>query len=422
MEIAMSAVAAISQAVPKPAHVADRFVYDFDSFRDPAYLEDPHARILDMIEHAPPVFWTPRNGGHWMIISHEAVFKASRDYAAFSSEFVPQAQIKAMQAALPAGAPRIPQPLPINIDPPGHTMYRAPLQGAFSPKAMMALKDDIRALAAELIERVKTKGGCDFMAEVAEPMPVQVFLKMFGLPVEKQVQYRAIVKEHLSNADADPRESMKRLMKIVDIMHETLLERRYNPRDDIISLLWAAEVGGKPTTLDDLENYCVVLFIAGLDTVMNGMGHGVRHLASNPALQAELRANPKLIPEAAEELLRRYTFTVPPRIVGKDMHFEGAEMRKGERAFLFLPAADLDPREFSEPEIFDLSRENKAHIAFGTGPHRCLGSHLARIELQVLYEELLARLPQFRLDPARPIRYRGGHVVGPDTLHILWDA
>ena len=97
-------------------------------------------------------------------------------------------------------------------------------------------------------------------------------------------------------------------------------------------------------------------------------------------------------------------------------------MRKGERAFLFLPAADLDPREFENPELFDLKRENKVHIAFGTGPHRCLGSHLARIELQVLYEELLARLPEFRLDPTFPIRYHGGHVVGPDSLHLLWDA
>ncbi len=418
----MSDTATLSPAVAKPAHVDDAFVYDFDNFRDPGYLADPHARIAEMIRDAPSVFWTPRNGGHWMIIGHEAVFKASRDVAAFSSEFVPQAMIKTMIASMPAGTPHIPQPLPINIDPPEHTMYRAPLQGAFSPKSMLALKDDIRALAAGLIDDIKAKGHCEFMAEVAEPMPVQVFLKMFGLPLEKQVQYREIVKGHLATPESDARESMKKLVNIAAVMHDTLIERRDNPQNDIISLLWQTEIGGKPTTLDDMENYCVVLFIAGLDTVMNGMGHGVRHLASNPDLQAQLRANPKLVAEASEELLRRYTFTVPPRIVGKDMAFEGAEMRKGERAFLFLPAADLDPREFENPELFDLKRESKVHIAFGTGPHRCLGSHLARIELQVLYEELLARLPEFRLDPDHPIRYHGGHVVGPDTLHLLWDV
>jgi cytochrome P450 len=418
----MSDTATLSPAVPKPAHVDDAFVYDFDSFRDPAYLDDPHARIAEMIREAPSVFWTPRNGGHWMIIGHEAVFKASRDVDSFSSEFVPQAMIKAMIASMPPGTPHIPQPLPINIDPPEHTMYRAPLQGAFSPKSMLALKDDIRALAAGLIEGIKPNGKCEFMAEVAEPMPVQVFLKMFGLPLDKQVQYREIVKAHLANPESDPRESMKKLVNIAAVMHDTLIERRDNPQNDIISLLWQTEIDGKPTTLDDMENYCVVLFIAGLDTVMNGMGHGVRHLASNPDLQAQLRANPKLIAEASEEILRRYTFTVPPRIVGKDMAFEGAEMKKGERAFLFLPAADLDPREFENPELFDLKRESKVHIAFGTGPHRCLGSHLARIELQVLYEELLARLPEFRLDPVYKIHYHGGHVVGPDSLHLLWDA
>ena len=418
----MSDTATLSPAVPKPVHVDDALVYDFDSFRDPAYLDDPHARIAEMIREAPSVFWTPRNGGHWMIIGHEAVFKASRDVESFSSEFVPQAMIKAMIASMPPGTPHIPQPLPINVDPPEHTMYRAPLQGAFSPKSMLALKDDIRALAAALIDGIKPNGHSEFMAEVAEPMPVQVFLKMFGLPLDKQGQYREIVKAHLSNPEPDARESMKKLVNIAAIMHDTLIERRDNPQNDIISLLWKTEIDGKPTTLDDMENYCVVLFIAGLDTVMNGIGHGVRHLASNPALQAQLRANPKLIAEASEELLRRYTFTVPPRIVGKDMAFEGAEMRKGERAFLFLPAADLDPREFENPELFDLKRENKVHIAFGTGPHRCLGSHLARIELQVLYEELLVRLPEFRLDPAHPIRYHGGHVVGPDTLHLIWDA
>jgi cytochrome P450 len=418
----MSEAAALSPAVPKPDHVAERFVYDFDQFRDPAYLDNPHARIREMIGQAPPVFWTPRNGGHWMIIGHEAVFKASRDWDSFTSEMVPLAQIEAMTAAMPAGSPHIPLPLPICIDPPAHTKFRAPLNATFSPKAILALKDDIRALAAELVAGIKGKGRCEFMSEVAEPMPVQVFLKMFGLPVARQVEYRAIVKAHLSNPHADAGESMKRLRDICDVMHDTLIERRDNPRNDVISLLWQTEIDGRPTTLDDMENYCVLLFIAGLDTVMNGIGLGVRHLAANPDLQAELRANPKLIPEAAEELLRRYTFTVPPRLVARDIEFEGARMVKGERAMLFLPAADLDPGEFPDPQAFDLKRENKVHIAFGTGPHRCLGSHLARVELQVLYEELLAGLPEFRLDPAYPIRFHGGHVVGPDTLHLLWEA
>jgi cytochrome P450 len=186
--------------------------------------------------------------------------------------------------------------------------------------------------------------------------------------------------------------------------------------------LWRTEIDGKPMTLELMENYGVVLFIAGLDTVMNGMGFGMRHLATDFALQDQLRANPKLVPEAGEELLRRYTFTVPVRRVAKDLEFDGVPMKAGDRVMLFLAGADLTPSEFPQPEQFDLKRENKVHIAFGGGPHRCLGSHLARVELQILYEEVLAGLPRFRLDPERPPIFHGGHVMGVDSLDLVWDV
>jgi cytochrome P450 len=154
---------------------------------------------------------------------------------------------------------------------------------------------------------------------------------------------------------------------------------------------------------------------------MNGMGHGVRHLAMNPALQAELRANPKMIVEASEELLRRYGFVAVIRRAARDFECEGAQLKRGERVSLSYPMANLDPAEFADPGRFDLGRENKVHLTFGGGPHRCVGSHLARIELQTLYEEMLARLPEFRLDPDRPVRYRCGPVTGPRELHLIWD-
>jgi len=418
----MSDATTLSPVVPKPSHVPDTAVYDFDMFRDPAFLADPHGRILDLVRTAPGVFWTPRNGGHWMLLSHAANFKAARDIDSFSSEFVSRSQMEAMRAKLPPGTPRVPQPVPINLDPPDHTKYRAPLQRAFSPTAMLALKEDIRTLANQLIDKVKGRGRCDFMVDIAEPLPVQIFLKMLGLPLERQNEYRALVREHLSNPEPDPKMVMMSLLRITAMMRETFLARREKPQNDLISLLWQSQIDGTPTTLEDMENYGVVLFIAGLDTVMNGMGFGVRHLAQDLDLQRELRANPKMIPEAAEELLRRYTFTVPPRRVAKDLVFEGVPMKEGERAMLFLPAADLDPNEFAGSDRFDLKREKKAHIAFNAGVHRCLGSHLARVELQTLYEQMLSRLPEFRLDPQHPPRFHGGHVIGVDTLTLVWDV
>lgn len=414
--------AQLSPAANRPDHVPAALVYDFDIHADPALLDDPHARILQMIGEAPPVFWTPRNGGGWVVLSHAANYRASRDTETFSSEFVSQAQIKAMLAAMPAGSPHIPQPIPILLDPPEHTKYRQPLQKVFSPGTIAGLKDSIRELAAELIDAVKPAGGCEFMSTIAEPLPVQVFLKMLGLPLDRMPLYRAIVKEHMEAIDTDREGSMRRLMKISGTMRDVVLDRRDNPRDDILSMLWKIEIDGQPTTLADMENYGVLLFIAGLDTVMNGMGLAVRGLAGDPDLQRELRANPKRIGVASEEMLRRYTFTVPMRIVKQDVELEGASMKPGDTVKLLLPAANLDANEFPNPDRYDLERENNVHIAFGVGPHRCLGSHLARVEIQVLYEEMLARLPEFRLDPDHPPVLHGGHVMGVERLHLLWDA
>jgi cytochrome P450 len=413
------ATLSVSPAVSKPAHVPDSVVYDFDYFADPAYLRDPHERVRDLLRTAPPVFWTPRNGGHWMLISHAAIFNAARDVETFSSEVIPRVQIKEMLSRLPAGTPHIPQVVPITVDPPEHAKYRGPLNRPFSPKAINALKDSIRELANKQIDEVIDRGHCDFMREIAEPVPVRVFLKMLGLPLERMDEYRELVRQHLGDPEPDPRNTLKKLWKITASMKETILARKDDPQDDLISLLWKTELDGKPMDIDGMEDFCVVLFIAGLDTVMNGMGHGMRHLARHPELQAELRANPQLIPAATEELLRRYTFTIPPRRVARDVVLEGAPMKAGDRAMLFLPAADLDPKEYANPEQFDLKRET-VHIAFNAGPHRCLGSHLARVELQIVYEQMLARLPEFRLDPANPPTFHGGHVVGVDSLHLLW--
>jgi cytochrome P450 len=410
---------ALKSSLARPKHVPGFLVYDFDSFRDPGIVRDPHTRVLEIIDEAPPIFWTPRNGGHWVLCSHAAIYKAARDPDSFSSEMAPSGELKAMLAALPPGAPQPLLPAPITFDPPLHTAYRAPLQSAFSPKSVLALKDDIRALAVELIEKMKPAGRCEFMMAVAEPMPVTIFLKIFGLPVEKQKEYRALAKAHLGATDFDLKATQERLRKVASVMHDTIVDRQIHPRNDLISTLWAAQFNGKPATLGDLENYCVMLFVAGLDTVMNAMGLGVYKLAQDIELQRRLRVDPKLIPLAAEEILRRYTFTVPPRRVAKDMVFEGVTMRKDDRVVLLLPAADLDPTVYERPQAFDIHRE-KPHIAFGVGPHRCLGSHLARVELQVLYEEMLTGLPEFRIDPEKPVRYHGGHVWGPDELHLLW--
>jgi cytochrome P450 len=166
----------------------------------------------------------------------------------------------------------------------------------------------------------------------------------------------------------------------------------------------------------------VILFIAGLDTVVNALGFGVRHLAMDAALQAELRKNPALIPAATEELLRRYAFVAPIRMLKKDAQFHGATLKQGERAMMFIPGASVDPGVYNDPTTFNMRRDNTAHMAFGMGPHFCLGAHLARLELRVMYETLLRKLPEFRLDPDRPPTFHGSIIAGPSTLNLVWNV
>ncbi|WP_039278416.1 cytochrome P450 [Novosphingobium malaysiense] len=469
----MATLAAPSPLTPTPGHIPDGAVFDFDMFGDPGLKEDPHARILELTREAPAVFWTPRNGGHWVFLGKEAVFDGARDAASFSSEPMPHEQMLAMLSMMPKGSPHVPVPYPILLDPPLHEKYRQPLQHVFSPKTVSGLRGKIRDLAVDLIDPIVGQGHCEFMSAVAEPLPVQIFLKMLGLPLEMMPEYRELVKENFAAQASDNNPAatqhmmkaagimsriekvlgkvglslqmmppyramlnrrlsaqgpdgnmaaMQRLMKVAAIMRDEILDRRDNPRDDILSMLWNVEIDGKPMTLDDMENYGVLLFIAGLDTVMNAMGYAVRHLAENSELQDSLRADPSLVPKAAEEMLRLYSFVVPVRRVSRDLEFKGLQMKANERVMLYLPGASLDPAAYTDPGTYDLDRDNKSHIAFNAGPHRCLGAHLARLELQTLYEELLKRMPRFRLDPDKQTKYLCSHILGIDKLYLVWDV
>src|SRR3974377_1154896 len=179
----------------QPAHVPDALVFDFDMFADPALSVDPHARVLELVRTAPPIFWTPCNGGHWMLISYEANYQAGRAPEMFSSQIIPPEAAAAMRARMPPGAPRVPTLVPIFLDPPQHAKYRMPLVSAFSPKTMMGLQGEIRAQARTLIQAVASKGECEFMSSIAVPLPVHVFMKMMGFPLDRAKEYRALARE-----------------------------------------------------------------------------------------------------------------------------------------------------------------------------------------------------------------------------------
>jgi len=400
---------ATTTAFEVPPHITPDRVVDYEFYRDPRFsADDIHTALAKMLKQVPPVFWTPHNGGHWVIAGHEELFEAARNPELFSSA----------KMGLPP-APFEPPQIPISIDPPDHAKYREPLARAFSPKAMMALEGDIRALAVELIEKVRADGKCDFATAVAEPLPVTIFMKLMGMPLDRLGEFRQWVNDFL--ASGDPQIKSDTAIKIMAFNEELIRARMAKREDDLVSRLLDTQIDGRPITLEEMISYGLLLFTAGLDTVMNGMCYGIRHMAEHPELQAELRAHPERITDAMEEALRRYTFTQPGRVIAHDAEALGVKFRKGDMVLLALAGSGLDEREFDNALDFDIAREHKAHIAFNSGPHRCVGSHLARIELRICYEEMLKRLPEFRLDPANPPRMHGGQVIGYDSLALLWD-
>ncbi|MGE0387141.1 MAG: cytochrome P450 [Gammaproteobacteria bacterium] len=405
----MSAVPNDGPGVPVPPHVAPDRVVDFDFIADSRYRADVHDGILGLMREAPGIFWTPRNGGHWVVARHREMTDVSRDTEVFSSRRMglPPMQDEPVQ-------------IPINLDPPEHTKYRAVLNAAFAPRVIDALEADVRALAGRLIDAVADRGGCDFVTAVAEPLPVSIFMQMMGIPLDRLADFRLWVREILGQEGLDRRTHGKDC--VMSESARLLDERRRQPRADLLSRLLATRVDGRELAQEELLGFCLLLVIGGLDTVMNGMSFGVRHLALDQAAQARLRAEPARVREAVEELLRRYTFTAPARIVTRDAEYGGVRFRAGDRVLLLLAAADLDSQAFPQADRFDLDRANKTHMAFNVGPHRCVGSHLARLELRVLYEEWLRRIPTFRLDAAHPPRYHAGHVIGIDSLPLAWQA
>lgn len=396
-----------------PEHVDPSLVRQFDFYNDQRYTEASGIyEGIDQLraEGAPGIFYTPAYGGHWVIHDHELVFQAARATDIFTSRL--------MGIPAPPGQEEQFAP-PITVDPPEHEKYRKPIVQAFTPKLMQALEGHIRALAVRLVDAVATDGKCDFVAAIAEPMPVIIFMELMGMPLERLHEFRALVPLCLLNHDETSR--MAAMGQVAGEMWALIQQRRAKRENDLISTLVDITIDGRPVTDEECVGFATQIFFAGLDTVTNAMSFGTLRLAKDQALQTHLRENPGDIVAASEELLRTHAPAQPTRGVTRDLEWNGVRFAKRDRVLLFLAAANRDPKAFDRPTEVDLERKTP-HMAFSAGPHRCLGSHLARLELQIMYTELLKRVPQFRLDPDNPPHYHGGIVIGMDSLPLVWDV
>ena len=412
----MHADSGSQKLVEIPAHVPPELVYEYDNSRDPRMLQDPHARMRSLILEAPPIFFSPCNGGQWMVTRKKAIVDITMNPEVYSNAFL-------NASAEHSGEQKDPQQslmlLPIGVDPPQHTMYRAPLNQPLSAKSVAGLETAIRAMSNELIDKVLGAGRCDFFSDIAEPLPVTLFMKLAGMPTDRLAEFRHLATQATSSTvDAATRDAT--FKRIAGILAEVIKARQEKREEDLISRLLDANIDGRNPTFQEMLGYSIILFLGGLETVVNALSFSVRHLARDQELQAKLRADTSLLPGAIEELLRLYGIASTVRQVTRDEVCHGVQFKKGDRVLLLLPAANYDDAAFPNPEQFIMGR-TEPHMTFNTGPHRCVGLNLARLEMKVFYQEWLKRVPPFRLDPLEPPRFMGGFNLALTTLPLVWE-
>ncbi|GAB3035217.1 cytochrome P450 [Mycobacterium bourgelatii] len=369
--------------------------------------------IDDRQDRLRPVFRNEEGNGYWMFTDYSAILEGLQHPELWSSSVI---------------VPTDPNPpykwIPVMIDPPEHAKWRHVLAEYFSPGRVKSLRDEHRRLAAELVEKIAPQGSCDFVKQVARVFPSHIFLNIMGMPVERLDEFLEWEDKMLHQTGVGDEVMAVRLegMQQVVAYFQTLIgERRANPHpdaDDIVSAAIGWTIDGEPVADGDLLNCLLLLFMAGLDTVASQLAYAMLHLASHPDDRARLAAEPSIIPLAVEELLRAYPIVQTARKATRDMDFHGCPVKAGDMASFPLAAAGRDETIFPDARHVDLDRGVTRHISFGAGPHRCLGSHLARQEMTVMLEEWHRRIPDYRV-VNQPVEH-AGQVFGLDSLELSW--
>jgi cytochrome P450 len=384
----------------------------FDHMVDAA-LRQHHHREWDRLREEHRAFASDRAPGWtvWFLLRHDDIHAALQQPDLFSSRSVVPFSDEPHQW------------IPEELDPPEHTKYRQLLNPLFAPGKVERMEPWIRAFCASLIEPLTVAGGCDLVASFARRFPTTIFMELFGLPTSEADTFLDWVHGLMHTPpESDPDGEIRAgfMLSIAGYLGELLAARRAERRDDIISYLVGCSVDGRPLTDAELMEMCFLLYMAGLDTVAGMIGFMFWHLAEHPDHRRALVADESLIPDAVEEFLRYYSIVNTSRVVTRDADFGGCPMKAGDRAVLPTAAANRDPRAFTDADAFVIDRRPNRHIAFGAGPHRCLGSHLARLELRVALEEWHRRIPEYGIADGATVRQDVSGVSVVENLPLVW--
>lgn len=394
-----------------PAHVPDELVWDKSLQEFNSELDDPFlsaSRLLD----GPPLFYA-RDGAQgrpgWVIARHALLKEAFMDWEHFSSE----------------GGMDLTQMLgvdwnlnPVNIDPPMHSTYRKVLTPFFTPKAVNHMEESVRVTVEELIAPFADKDGCDFVKDFAIPFPSLIFLRLMGMPLDMVNQFFQWEQDLLRGTSMESRVQTGRAILDYLILH--LEQQKQKPATPLMENIMNARIeDGRPLNDGEILGMFYTFYVGGLDTVYATISWSMRYIAENPEFQQFLRDNPDKMNKAVDEMLRLFSVVSSQRRVAKDFTWHGVEMKENDLVIMPIFIACRDPEAYPNPHEADLSRK-EAMLAFATGPHLCLGMHLARREIRIALQSFLDRFDDIRIAEGQSYTYHAGPTFNVDSLPLEW--
>ena len=375
---------------------------DFDQ-NSPEFAADPWSKYEEL-RSSCPVAHTDSHGGFWVLSKYEDVVKVAKDDVTFSS--VPTTVIP------DSGVYNL---IPLQSDPPDVQRYRMALMPYFSANALQQYAPRVRQFTSDCIDAFIGRGHCELVTELANPVPSMTALEFIGFDPADWHDFAGPLHQLSFSAGGSEgrRQALEDIGKMDQAITAAIEQRRVAPRDDAISKLIVYEKDGVSFSDDELHGLVKMLLFGGLDTTMAAASNALLYLSEHPDLKQRLIEDPALIPKAVEEFLR---FEAPvhafARNVMADTEIGGQTIRAGERVYMLWASANRDPDQFENPDAVNFERKQNRHLTFGIGAHRCLGAQLARMELQIMLEEILHRIPDFHIDPEQ--------VRHPTSVTIIW--
>jgi hypothetical protein len=397
---------------PGPSSEFD--IYDHSMVTPTDVLQEKVAEVAAL----GPIVYSTKYGGHWVITGYQEIQEVMRNPETFSSW---------PNNLLGSGAGKF---IPLELDPPDHTAYRKALQPLFNPNRMTALEGEIREIITELIDGFAPKGAAEFISEFAHELPARVFLALMGWPLDDAPMFTECTDVTLLGKPGVSEEEsaaarVEAAGRLMAYFGGVVADRRGrvdsgDVTTSIVHTPVGLDGGERLLTDEELCNMLFLLLIAGMHTVQGSLAWSLMHLSERPEQRQRLVDDPALLPTAIEEMLRIEAAVSPGRSVTKDTVLAGVPLKAGDQLLLVLAGANRDRREFDDAGEVHIDRMPNRHLSFGSGPHRCLGSHLARVELRIALEELHRRIPDYRIAPGEAPASHVSQVRGVVRLPIVF--